>query len=692
MELRAQSPLLQRTAQFSIKKNCTPKKKIPIKEPPRQKKHTGTHDSTRMEARKGVKLKLGSICASPEALELFKHIVEKAHEVRTAAYLLAKHYVLVKLHNNEPLPVDLELLFRDTISSLAAKRPRSNETSVRRQELRGLLRRDFPCLDEGGSFCVDTEGLTGNWTIYEAKKYATHVENHIKAHFHKCLFAFVEAELKLNRKDPLELATIRQTVAAVAQGEELETLGLGAFPAPYALPTLPRLEIDHDDPVWSTSAEEDLPTVVRQAHVEESPMAYLAPLLHMYSRLEHHGCTKRVLSVLPLVKSNVPGHTLIDTQILLDFMPKALLRGKTKDSFRSAWSTPGVHGKQARGEEGNRRLIDGQAELWRLVFDLERCRPRGDGWAFDNTIQTDGHACNLLLRTRADQLAGKRRTFKAPSNDLSTLRALPNLRVIGVDPGKNDLIHCVDDATPVYDATHRKLIDKGHTFRYTRAQRDFEMGKTRRRHEAERYKRRHCPEAPEWEERLRGHPSWTTDVSRFIRFIELFLASREALRPFYLRLVHRRERFESYRLQQKSESRLIAAFKQRMCCKSKAARQRTLIAFGNGSRCNLRNSASGPSSRLRQLFLRHRFKVLDVHEAYTSKRCFHCKHAACENGPHRYHLPGAPDQRPAQVWGVRRCRGCDRPWSRDYHACLNIALLAREKLAGRPRPPYLCRA
>ena len=112
-------------------------------------------------------------------------------------------------------------------------------------------------------------------------------------------------------------------------------------------------------------------------------MAYLAPLLHMYSRLEHLGRTKRVLSVLPLIKANVPGHTLIDTQILYDFMPKTLLYGKTKASFKSAWSTPGAHGKQARDEEGNRRLIDGQAELWRLVFDLERCRPRGGGWAFE---------------------------------------------------------------------------------------------------------------------------------------------------------------------------------------------------------------------------------------------------------------------------------------------------------------------
>ena len=642
------------------------------------------------EARKGVKLKLASVCASIDALDLFRSIVEKAHVVRTAAYLLAKHYVLVKLHCNSPLPDDLELLFRDVISSLSTKRPRCIEQSDRRQELRTLLRRDFPCTEEGGPFCVDTEHLTSNWAVYEAKKYATHVENHVKAHFEKCLFSFVEAELGLNRKDPLELATIKRTIAGIVQGEPLETLGLQPFPMPYAFPTRPRLVIDNDDPMWLTTSEEDLPIMELKTHVVDAPMMYLAPMLHMYSRLEHHGCTKKVLSVLPLVTSHVPGHVLIDTEILLNFMPKSLLQDKTKGDFRSAWSTPGARGKQARDEDGNRRLIDGQADLWSLVFNLDRCQPRGGNWAFDNTIHTDGYSCNLMFRTRSDQLAGKRRIFKEPASNLSKLREIEHPRVIGVDPGKNNLIYCVDDTTPVYDATNRKLRDKGHTFCYTKAQRNFEMKKISRRNEAERYKRQNCPEAFEWEQQLRGHSSKTTDVSCFIRFMEMFIASRSSLRAHYRLMVYRRDRFESYRLQQKSYSKLISTFKCRMECKSKAARERTIIAFGNGSRQNLKNSSPGPSSGIRRLFLRNHFKVLDVHEAYTSKRCFHCKHTASENGPHRY-LPGAPNQRPVQVWGVRRCCGCDRPWSRDYHACLNIATLARELLAGRPRPSYLCK-
>ena len=646
-----------------------------------------------MGERKGVKLKLAPLCAGNVALGLFKDIVNRAHEARTAAYLLAKHYILDKLRRTEPIPKNLQMLFRDVVSSLGGKAPRKLDPEPRPQ-MRALLTRDFPRAEDGRRFWVDTERLTGNWTKYESVAYETSVANHIKANFNRCLFSFVEAELRLSRKDSLELATIKDVITRII--DDQETPELDPFPSIYALPPRPPIEPTSDDDELMDAC--DLPAMKLQNHINDAPMEYLAPMLYICSRLESMGC-KKVYAVLPLVKSHTPGHTMIDTDILLDNMPSELYQGRTKQSFQDAWKTAGKRGLQAREPHENERLVDGQAKLWSLVLDMNRL-PRTGGRSelrFDNMLQTDGYACTLFIRKRSDQLNGTGRNFKKVLKKQKELDDLPqsflakNLKVISIDPGKNNQIYCLDDATPKYDEEHRKLIDKGRTFRYTKAQRDFEMGKTRRREAAEKFKKKLCPEASAWEERLRGHSSRTFDVPSFIRFIEMFLASRIALRPFYQRLIHRRDRFESYRLRQKSEARLISNFKERMQCKSKSARERTLIAFGNGSRCNLRNSAPGPSSRLRNLFQRHRFQVIDIHEAYTSKRCFSCKDQSAENGPHRYHLPGAPNQRPAQVWGVRRCCSCDRPWSRDYHACLNIAVLTRALLARLVRPAYLCR-
>jgi len=500
----------------------------------------------------------------------------------------------------------------------------------------------------------------------------------------------VESELGLNRKDPLELTTIKRTMAHLIDNQEAS--GIDPFPSIYALPS--RLPIQDDDMLVDAG---NLPTMELQNHINEAPMEYLAPMLYMCSRLETMGC-KKTYAVLPLVKSHAPGHTMIDTQTLLDNMPSDLRQGRTKDSFQNAWKTAGKRGKEAREQHENQRLVDGQAVLWSLVLDMSRIprHARGSELRFDNMMQTDGYACTVFLRKRSDQVNGAGRNFGKVVKRC-TVEGLPasllarDAKVIAVDPGKNNFIYCLDDATPRYDEEHRKLIDKGRTFRYTKAQRNFEMGKERRRTRAGEYKARLCPEARAWEERLRGHPSSTLDVSFFIRFIDIFLASRSALRPFYHRMAHRRDRFDSYRLRQKSESRMMSNFKERMQCKGKSARERTLIAFGDGSRYNLPKSAPGPSSRLRNLFVRHRFQVLDIREAYTSKRCFNCRDPRAENRPHRYHLPGAPEQRPAQVWGVRRCCRCDRPWNRDYHACLNIAILARALISGAQRPGYLCR-
>jgi hypothetical protein len=645
-----------------------------------------------MSERKGVKLKLAPICTTNGALNLFKDIVERAHETRTAAYLLAKHYILCRLRRTEPIPKDVKMLFRNVVSSLGKKKPRAVEPDPR-PDLRALLASDFPRSEDGQPFSVNTENLTSNWTLYEACTYETSIANHIKANFSKCLFSFVEAELCLSRKDPFELATIKDTVARLINNQD--TPELDPFPNIYALPSRPQLEpTEEEEQLEDTS---DLPSIALQNHVNDAPMEYLAPMLYMCSRLESHGYNT-FYSVLPLVKSHTPGHTLIDTNTLLNNIPAELRQGRTKESFRDAWKTTGKRGKEAREQHENQRLVDGQTALWSLVLDMSRVPRNGERsqLRFDNMIHTDGYACTLFLRRRSDQLDGTGRHFGKVAKR-SKVDSLPasflarNLKVIAVDPGKNNLIYCLDDATPRYDEEHRKLIDKGKTFRYTRAQRDFEMGKKRRRSKAEEYKARLCPEAKEWEERLRGHSSRTFDVSSFIRFIDMFLASRSALKPFYFRLAHRRDRFESYRLRQKTESRMMSSFKRCMQCKGRSARDSTLIAFGNGSRCNLKNSVPGPSSRLRNLFVRHRFQVLDIHEAYTSKRCFNCKDQHAENGPHRYHLPGAPEQRPAQVWGVRRCCRCDRPWSRDYHACLNIAVLARALIHGLRRPEYLCR-
>lgn len=641
--------------------------KIPLNNFWRESRYLKAHDM------KGVKKKLNGLCTSEAARHVFLDIAQRAHDVRTVIYLLVKLYLLDRLRRNEEITDDIIHLFHDAASSIGSKpMAKPSKKISRRVVLRQMLSNDFPRSDDGSIFSIDTKGLCGNWRNYEADKYKAHVQNHIKANFSKCMFAFAEAELFLNRRDELDLATIKEAVADLQHGEN----GLLQLPHPYTLPL--------------NGSEEEI-----DEDIEASPLKYLGTMLYMCSRLEFHG-SKKIYGVLPIIRSNVPGHTLIDSQILLENLPKTLLQDKIKKSYTNGGRTSGKRKDRTDEEKltSDLKRFDGHDAIWNLVLRTNDIQPN---WRFNGMIQTDGYACTLYLKRRNDKryfMKFKKLPRRSMIENLP--QALVNhperCRVVSVDPGKNNLIYCLKDDTPNYDEAHRKLVDPGFTFRYTKNQRDFEMKKTVRRKKSEDFKRKFCPQAFEWETRLRGFNAKTTDVGIFVRFIDVFLASRKELKPFYAgRMKHRRDRFESYRLRQKSEGKMISNFKKRMHCKTKNVRDNLIIAFGDGARSNLKGSAPGPSSRIRRLFLRNHFKVLDIYEGYTSMRCFHCKNKDANNGVHRRLQPDAQTQRSAEIWGVRRCCMCQRPWSRDYHACLNIALIARHLLQRLPRPPHLCR-
>ena len=107
-------------------------------------------------------------------------------------------------------------------------------------------------------------------------------------------------------------------------------------------------------------------------------------------------------------------------------------------------------------------------------------------------------------------------------------------------------------------------------------------------------------------------------------------------------------------------------------------------SHGDGARNGLSGRAPGPSTAIRRLLQRSHYPVIDVHEPYTSKRCFACKRPDAENGPCRLDKATGRD-----AWGVRRCCRCGTSWARDFNACLNIDRIAREHLAGLDRPDYL---
>jgi transposase len=453
--------------------------------------------------------------------------------------------------------------------------------------------------------------------------------------------------------------------------------------------------------------------------IDANTLDYLPCMLYMCQFLEER--KEKIKGVLPLIRANIPGTVMLFTADLLNLLPeefmvdgngnqitKKLLREESATSKKrdaegnllSKGKDPEKLFTDAEWVEKEEKRISGQIKMWSTILDFSK-RPLKSGpeWRFDTKMQTDGVSCSLYMEKRSIQTmkkAAKGDAFKQHEKELyvqdlsdDNKHELSGRRLISVDPGKNNIVACYENGTAVYDEENRILMDKGRTFRYTKKQRDHETNRKAYQKAAEEGKKKQPPlggkTLQQWEEALSNFNSKTVDPGLFREYIVLVMRYKSHVKGFYSKTVFRKQRFNAYRLKQKSESNVVNNFVKKMNITDK---NDVVIAFGDGARDNTKGRAPGPSTSIRKLFQRNGLKVIDVGEAWTSKRCFHCKSNDGVNEPCRKMLN--TNGNPIDVWGLRRCELCYRPWSRDYHACLNIAFLALEHLQGHSRPAYLC--
>jgi hypothetical protein len=305
-------------------------------------------------------------------------------------------------------------------------------------------------------------------------------------------------------------------------------------------------------------------------------------------------------------------------------------------------------------------------------------------WRFDNRIQTDGVSVTLYARPPGEHLLKEAKEYPEHAKEhyvqhlaaaaRAPLRARPTL--VSIDPGKQNIIYAVEVASVAHAPGQ---VTAPRTLIYTAKQRAFELRVAQARTWAAAFRGISPIDLTAWEARLAAAPPRRTlDPAALRLHIAVFYTYADATRPFWLDRFHRAQRLDAYRRRQRSEARLIQAFAQTF-----GPADDVVVAFGDGARNSLQGRAPGPSTAIRTLLQRHHYAVVDIREAYTSKRCCACKRPDAENAACRV------DRKVRPAWGVRRCNRCGTSWARDFHACLNIDRLAREHLAGLTRPDYL---
>ena len=370
---------------------------------------------------------------------------------------------------------------------------------------------------------------------------------------------------------------------------------------------------------------------------------------------------RHAFSLFPLRRNMVPKHVRFDKKSLHDTL-QALKNER--------------QGKKRKAPGDDHFTFDG-------VLDT-RCVRTTNKWTIKDGFTTDG-ICARVQQQRVQSLPKKRRSpTSLPQrgiwtiDELKRVSRLEELHVVGIDPGKKELVVAVDQ-----DAGGR-----GRSVRYTQRERQKDM---RSRQYVDEMSRSRPAAVRCTEEDMTNTNSYSASVETFRLYVwqrQEGLAERLA---FYAELSHRRRRWKSYLKSQQSEAKLYEKLK----AIHKKSDSRTLVlAYGSwglvaGRPRSVANKGLPPCIGVGLMRkLGKRFLVSPTPEQYTSKTCCKCLHSCGPWAEVEAKMKPVLEKRMKHYSGIRGLRICQNedcklPQNRDRTGASNIGLQFNRLFAGQ---------
>jgi transposase len=249
--------------------------------------------------------------------------------------------------------------------------------------------------------------------------------------------------------------------------------------------------------------------------------------------------------------------------------------------------------------------------------------------------------------------------------------------LVAIDPGKCDLIYCVDDCN--------KQANK---FRYSQDQRRKETKK----------KKFSKIQLELKEEKINGKTiiEWETEISKFNRkslniqkFKEYIKKKSEIngmLFTFYEKYIFRKLRLQSYRNTKRSEQRMLNNFKRIF-----GDENDVVVCFGDyEQKKQMKFKEATKGKGMRTLFRKTGFKTYLVDEFRTSCMCSKCEIGICKKTMVREN-PKPYRSGNVLIHGLICCKNGCGYWNRDVNGATNIYKIAYNAINNKERPNYLTR-
>ena len=209
-------------------------------------------------------------------------------------------------------------------------------------------------------------------------------------------------------------------------------------------------------------------------------------------------------------------------------------------------------------DEYQDHITERKDEIWKLFFKTELPVFKSvTGYKFRHMVSTDGVGCSILFQR--NDLEGKYQRKKKVALyqefnyiDDSRLDISSSKKIVAIDPGKEDLIYCVDSA-----AADAKV------FKHSQNQRrkELKMKKYRTIRLNERSKWVEGRRVVEWESESSAHSHKTLNFERFQAYIQEKCALMGRLAACYNKKMFRKLRFGALLNAKRSEGRMMKNFR-----------------------------------------------------------------------------------------------------------------------------------
>jgi len=392
-------------------------------------------------------------------------------------------------------------------------------------------------------------------------------------------------------------------------------------------------------------------------------MEYFPCMIFMMKQVENDG--ESVNNVFPLRSEIAPKYIRLDTTTLVNL----LLRKEhgTKGFFKT-----------------NGELKKNEDKIWKFFFRTERKMFHKTGFSFHHMVSTDGIGLSILLLR--DDLVGKKLPMMKKGiskelyidelDDYSTLR---DKKIVGVDPGKEDLIYCVDDASK--DAN---------VFRYSQNQRrkETKMKKYNNIILAMKTNKIEGKTIIEYETELSHFNRKSLQITKYKEYLREKNRINHILFQYYRKELFRKLKFGKYINIKRNEQQMISNFK-----KAYGNADNVVICIGDWEqRKQMKYKEPTLGKGIRTLFRKNNFNVFLVDEFRSSCKCSKCDGGVCEKFMVRTHPNKKKNKDELRlIHGLLRCKSGCGSWNRDRNGSSNIYKIAKNAINNIERPSYLCR-